>query len=309
MKIRLCLVALVVALAAATFTPAQAANMAAINAFQATCTTFSVDVVVAGLNNDQAGFDRFRYQVTDGLGNVLYTEDSARQVNASERAVVIGLPFQGGASPQADPVRFSVIDLDVLGRPLATEQVAVANGACLSIRPRETSLAALLTTGARGVMNAETTLYTAANGDALDVRVEKGRDFTAVYRSADHAWVALYVGGENLVWVPASAISVDVGALNVQPERIDRSQQVTGAVLPGFPVATARARFRVNFRLAPSITALRLGRVPWQAEVPVYGRTFDGEWLLIQYNGLGGWVASRYFRMIELPVSQLPIVG
>lgn len=309
MRFKLSLVALAVVLLATTFTPAQAANMAAVNAFQATCTSFSVDVVVSGVTNDQAGFDRFRYQVTDGLGNVLYTEDSVRQVNATERAVVIDLPFQGGAAPQADPVRFSIVDLDILGRPVATQQIAVANGACLSTRPRETSLADLLTSGLVGAMNAETTLYTAPDGDALDIRVEKGREFTAVYRSADNAWVALYVGGENLVWVPAESIGVDLYGLAVQPQRIDRSQQVTGAVLPGFPVSTARARFRVNFRLGPSIFAQRIGRIPWQAEVPVYGRSFDGEWLLIEYNGLGGWVAAQYFTLIEVPLSRLPIVG
>ncbi|MCC7207677.1 MAG: SH3 domain-containing protein [Anaerolineae bacterium] len=314
MKIKLInvsLVALAAVLVAAALpaAPVQAANMAAVTAFQATCTSFSVDVTVTGMTNDQAGFDRFRYQVTDALGNVLYAEDSARQVNATERSLVIGLPYQGGAAPQADPVRLSIIDLDMLGRPVSAQQVAVANGACLSTRARETSLAKLLTTGVVGALNAETTLFTAPNGDALDIRVEKGREFTAVYRSVDNAWVALYVGGENLVWVPARSIDVNLGSLNVQPQRIDQSQQVTGAVLPGFPVSTARARFRVNFRLGPSIFAQRIGSIPWRAEVPVYGRSFDGEWLLIEYNGLGGWVAARYFTLIEVPLSRLPIVG
>ena len=43
MKIKLSLVALAVALLAATFAPAQAASMAAINAFQATCTSSESD--------------------------------------------------------------------------------------------------------------------------------------------------------------------------------------------------------------------------------------------------------------------------
>lgn len=299
--------------------PALAVPMATINAFHATCTHFSVDVAVAGLTDDQAGFDRFRYLVTDGLGNTLYEENSARMVGASDRAVAVGLSYAAGAAPEADPVTFAVVDLDVLGRPVGVRQETVLNNVCAVERAagtdetssaRAAGLAALLPTGVVGHLVEETTLYTDPDGDALAVTLERGRELTALFTSVDHRWIAVYVGGENLVWVMAPAIDVEPGLLDVQPQQIDRSQQVSGAVLPpGFPVATARTRYVLNFRTAPSTSALRLGRIPWRTEVPVYGRSADSQWLLVTYNGVSGWASARYVTLFGLTLSQLPVVG
>lgn len=308
---KLVIIAIAAVLVAVSFTPApaQASTMATISAFHATCTHFSVDVTVTGRTNDQEGWDRFRFLVTDGTGQTLYREDSARQVGATDRATVVNIPYMSGRQPARDPIRFSVIDLDILGRPVAVQQQIEINSACFAVASPTTRLIDLLPMGIEGPMLSDTLLYIEPGGAALELRVTRGHPFTALYRTFDNAWVALYVGGENLVWVRAETIDVDVTRLAVRPGRVDGSQQVTGAVIPGLPLATARMNFTLNFRIAPSINAPRIGRIPWQTLVPVYGRSADSQWILVQYNGLGGWVAARYVRLFDLPLSRLPVVG
>jgi hypothetical protein len=293
--------------------PARAANVATINAFHATCRSFSVDVAVTGVTDDSAGFDRFRYLITDGSGNRLYQEDSARQVGVTDRAVVVDLPYTADpasvGNPARNPIQFSVIDLDAFDKPVATLQQITINGACPVSKTSADSLAALLPSGVKGNMLTNTTLYTMPGGEPLSLSVPRGREFTALYRSADNAWVALYVGGENLVWVPAGSIDLDLLALTIMPNRIDRSQQVTGAVIPSIPVATARMNYTLNFRVGPSIWAARIGRIPWKAIVPVYGRSANAAWVFVTYNGIGGWVSSWYIRLIGATLYSLPVVG
>src|SRR5215510_8176291 len=76
-------------------TPAHAAT-AAIGQLYASCGQFSVDVAVSGVNNDGNNFDKFRYQLTDATGKVLYIEDASRQVGTTAGSLVLNLNYNAG---------------------------------------------------------------------------------------------------------------------------------------------------------------------------------------------------------------------
>jgi hypothetical protein len=288
--------------------PARAAATVQIGLFHASCSAFSVEASITGRTDDQAGFDRFRFEITDGTGRLLYREDSFRGVGVADTASVLALPYQNGLA-LANPIRFAIIDLDTLARPQQVLQSQSFNAACLTNQLPSLPFADLLSGGIEAPMRQDSTLYATANGAPTPYRVLAGERFTALYSTADNAWVAIYVGGENLVWIPSGSIDLNAGALAVLPNQIDRSQQVSTVVLPGAPVATAKARYTANFRLGPSTSFGRIGRVPFGTTVPVYGRSSNSAWLLITYNSVGGWVSASLFRLNETTVRSLPIVG
>jgi hypothetical protein len=292
-------------------TPVQAASMAALRGFHASCGHFSVDVTVTGVTNDQDGWDRFRFQVVDGAGQVLFREDSARWVGRSDRAWVVHMPYAKGVEPAANPIRFQVIDLDVLARPVGVVTEQRAESACFAGGKPTSRLEALLPEGVTGRMLTESALYTDPNGAALALTVERGREFTALYVSPDRLWTAIYVGGDNLVWVRSRDIDLGAaaGRLVSPPVTLDPSQQVSGVVIPLPPVSTARVNYTLRLRQGPSTQFATITRIPSRTVIAVYGRTADSRWILVSYNGLGGWVASRFVSLIDLPLRQLPIVG
>ena len=56
--------------------------------------------------------------------------------------------------------------------------------------------------------------------DPLDLTVNPGSIFPIVYRSRDNAWVDIFVGGNEMVWVPTSTIAVDINQLAFPPSHI-----------------------------------------------------------------------------------------
>jgi hypothetical protein len=291
--------------------PATAANMADLRGFVASCHHFSVDVSVTGVTNDQDSWDRFRFQVVDSAGQTLFQEDSARRIGITDRAWVIDMPYAAEAESAVSPIRFQVIDLDMLARPIGTVLERTADSACLTGNAGYADrLMELLPNGVKGVMKTDTPLYTTANGQALDLTVNRGREFTAIYVSPDRAWTAIYVGGDNLVWVRSIDIDLGTGfnALVSPPVTLDPSQQVTSVVVPGVPVSTARALFTVRVRQGPGTNFLTIGRVRFSSIVAVYGRTADSNWILVSLNGIAGWSASRYYSLIEVPLRNLPVL-
>ncbi len=289
--------------------PSTAANVPLIERFHATCSHFSVKFTMQGYTNDANGFDRLRYEVRDGLGALLYSEDSVRMVNAIETANVVNLPY-ALATPAQNPITFRILDTDFMARTVGVLAETRADSACLAPISRAEYFASLLPQGVKGFTRTETALYSTPNGAPIGLRLAAGREFTGIYRTADGTWVALYVGGENLVWVRAGDMDMPINGLLHEPTRIDRSQQVTGAVVPGLPLGSVTARFTVNLRAAPTTASARIGRVPWQATVPVYGRSANSGWILVNYNGVAGWVAARFFTFNDgLRLASLPIVG
>lgn len=53
----------------------------------------------------------------------------------------------------------------------------------------------------------------------------------------------------------------------------------------------------MNLRRRPSVRAVRIGQVPWGAEVQLLGRTIQGGmnfWYLVRYNGVVGWIYAPF---------------
>lgn len=60
---------------------------------------------------------------------------------------------------------------------------------------------------------------------------------------------------------------------------------------------TGVTRSVMNLRLRPSERTELLAKIPWGAEVQVYGRTYQGydnHWLFIKYGDLVGWIYAPY---------------
>lgn len=304
------LLGMVVALALAMLPvlPSQAAVVPLIERFHATCSHFSVQFTMQGYTDDANGFDRLRYEVLDGRGRLLYSEDSVRMVGALQTASAVGLPYSL-AMPAQNPITFRIVDTDFMQRPLGILAEKRVESACLAPLSRAEYFASLLPQGVKGFTRTETALHGTPNGAPIGITLPANREFTGIYRTVDGNWIALYVGGENLVWVRAEDMDMPLGGLLYEPTRIDRSQQVTGAVVPSVPLGSVTARFTVNFRSGPSVTAQRIGRVPWRATVAVYGRSADSGWILVNFNGVFGWVAARFFTFNDVRLVDLPIVG
>lgn len=305
------LLVMAAALAFATLpnVPSQAAVVPLIERFHATCSHFSVQFTMQGYTDDANGFDRVRYEVLDGRGTLLYSEDSVRMVGAVQTAGVVSLPY-ALAMPTQNPIIFRIVDTDFMQRPVGVLAEQRVQSACLAPISRAEYFASLLPQGVKGFTRTETALHGTPNGAPIGITLPANREFTGIYRTIDGNWIALYVGGENLVWVRAEDMDMPIGALMFEPQRIDRSQQVTGAVVPSVPLGSVTARFTVNFRAGPSINAQRIGRVPWRATVAVYGRSADNGWILVNFNGVFGWVAARFFTFNNgLRLADLPIVG
>ncbi|PJF30704.1 MAG: hypothetical protein CUN51_06890 [Candidatus Thermofonsia Clade 1 bacterium] len=289
--------------------PSQAAVVLLIERFHATCSHFSVQFTMQGYTNDANGFDRVRYDVLDGRGTLLYSEDSVRMVGAVQTASVVNLPY-ALAMPTQNPIIFRIVDTDFMQRPVGVLAEQRVQSACLAPISRAEYFASLLPQGVKGFTRTETALHGTPNGAPIGITLPANREFTGIYRTIDGNWIALYVGGENLVWVRAEDMDMPINGLMFEPQRIDRSQQVTGAVVPSVPLGSVTARFTVNFRTGPSINAQRIGRVPWRATVAVYGRSADNGWILVNFNGVFGWVAARFFTFNDgLRLADLPIVG
>jgi uncharacterized protein YraI len=305
--------ALMIAVVALSFTsivPARAAS-ATINRFYATCSFFSVDVAVSGVTNDGGGFDKMRYVVTDGSGKTLYQEDSARQVNITDDAFAINLPYTANNQPIKNPITFTVVDLDIFDQPVGTIQTITYDAPCLT--PSGASLAPddfSSLPNVKGKTTSATPLYYGPGADmTTGLTAAAGSELSAVYRSADSQWIGVLVSTKNMVWIPAKSINVDAFVLPIQPQRIDPSQNVTGAVIPSAPVTNGYLYYTLRVRATPSTTGTIVGYIPYNKTVPVYGRSADGNWLAVSYGNVRGWVWARYVLVNNMSRLALPVVG
>ena len=75
----------------------------------------------------------------------------------------------------------------------------------------------------------------------------------------------------------------------------------------GGPFATARVTAgKLNVRSAPSSSAPVVTQVRFGEEFPVYGKSADGRWYLIDVHGTQGWASGVYLR-VDRPAN-VPVV-
>lgn len=302
-------------LAASGAAPAYAAG-STINRFAANCNNFSVDVTVAGTNNDGNNVDKFRYLITDANGKKLYQEDNARGVGTSQNSVVANLPYDADGvadgAPGKNPITFSVLELDGNNNVVSTIRQASYDAACLGssgsatnsgvFRPPEAFKAAVI---------ADSPLYDQPGGNTIQgLSTHPGQSWIVVYRTGDNQWLSIFVGGPEIVWVPARVLAVDINQLPVRPGRIEGGSpgpSPTG-VAPAPGGITVRTTANLNVRNAPSVTGLIIGRVGIGTVLPALGRSASSFWVLVQFNGVPAWVSSYYVRVYGGRLRDLPIV-
>jgi hypothetical protein len=312
-------------------TPARAAT-GIVGRFYATCTTFSVDLAVNGTTDDGGGLDKFRYYITDGNNKKLYSEDATRPINNTQGRVVVGITYDADGvfdgQPGKNPIRLQIIDLNSAGAITGTLFTAAYDASCLGASGAATFSGNFQPpANFRAKINATTPLLSSPGGAQINTLVaEAGKEFIAVYKSADSQFISIFVGSSNLPWIATGAASVDIVNIPVQPIRIET---VFAAVIPGqptpFPViigtatpipggvlppsnVSAYIRVRLRLRAQPSTTAPILLTIPVRTYVPVYGRDFSGTFIKVGYNGLIGWVAVSFTRLNNATIGTLPVV-
>ncbi len=313
---------LIALMAVAAWTPATSAYAvgSVINRFAANCNNFSVDVSVAGSNNDGNNADRFRYLITDGNGKKLYQEDNARIVGTSQNSIVANLSYDAdGAAdgaPGKNPVTFSIVELDGNNNVISTVRQASYDVSCVAasgtatqsgiFHPPEVFKAAVI---------ADSALYDQPNGNTIQgLSTHTGQSWIVVYRSADNQWLSIFVGGPEIVWVPARTLAININQLPLRPVRIDSSVTVsptpvgtsTSVPLPG--VISVRTTANLNVRNAPSSAGAILGRVATGTVLAALGRSANNSWVLVQFNGIPAWVSSFYVRVFGGRLRDLPVV-
>jgi len=274
---------------------------------------------VSGTNNDGNNLDKFRYLVTDGNGKKLYQEDATRQINTTQGSVVVNLSYDADGvadgGPAKNPIQFSVIDLDGNNVPIATIQSVSYQAPCLPVsgganrsgvfRPPKNVVGTIVTT---------TPLFQTPGGGQLNLTANVGANHQIVYRTPDSAWIAIFVGGNDIVWIPASTIRANLGTVAVVPSRIDLSSLFgTGGPSSGPTNApggvTARVLVRaLRMRAGPSTSAAVVTVIPLNTYLPILGRNARRTYLKVNYNGTVGWVSVFYVRVTGARIIDLPVV-
>ncbi|MBI5670118.1 MAG: SH3 domain-containing protein [Chloroflexi bacterium] len=78
---------------------------------------------------------------------------------------------------------------------------------------------------------------------------------------------------------------------------------------PGAPTGiTLTITNNVRFRGGPSTSAAILGTLTFDTTVDVVGRTTDGAWIQVNYQGQSGWVSSRYGNLSG-DLNAVPVTG
>jgi hypothetical protein len=306
---------------AATVVPAASpvrAATTAIGAFYAGCGNFSLDVAVSGTNNDGNNVDKFRYLITDGNNKKLYQEDATRPLNTTVGSLVVNLPYDADGvadgGPAKNPIKFSVQDLDGNNNVVATLFTVTYDAPCLSASGPVTRTGIFRPPkNVVGTITANTALYQGPNFGQLNLTARAGASHFVIYRSGDAAWVAIFVGGNDLVWIPASTINANLATVPLPPVRIDGSSLVAagGSVVPSAPAAGVTARVVVRalrMRSAPSGASAVVTTIPFNTVLPVLGRNAGRTYVKVNFNGTVGWISVFYIRLTGARVAALPVV-
>ena len=169
-----------------------------------------------------------------------------------------------------------------------------------------------------------------ANPIGLSVRAGEGKN--VLYRTPDGSWVAIWVGGQELVWIPISSIAVNVWQVTIPPTHLQGSgltagmneanfvagqpsllgptaggSQVSAAAAPASGSVTTWGN--VNMHTAPSATADVVDTVKKDTPLSVTGRNSSGSWLKVTYNGKQGWITTHYVNISAADVQNLPVVS
>lgn len=143
-------------------------------------------------------------------------------------------------------------------------------------------------------------------------KLNRGFTYPIQGRTPDSTWLYISVGG-RLGWVMGQylAIEGDLNAVPVIPyESAGIAPTPTPTPLPQIqlPDVNVRGRTLANLviRSDPNRRAERLGVIPWNTEVQIFGRDNGHAWYLLNYNGIVGWSYAPLIRLTLGAFDDLP---
>lgn len=136
-------------------------------------------------------------------------------------------------------------------------------------------------------------------GDWILVNVEGVQGWSAA------EWWVLLTGDIVVTNTATGAISTVSGQGGAAPA--GTTATTTTAVTGATSGVTVMSLGNVRLRAAPSLSGDRLLSIEWGAVLPAFARTANGDWLLVSYNGVSGWVASEWFTVVSGDPNSLPV--
>lgn len=134
-------------------------------------------------------------------------------------------------------------------------------------------------------------------------RVRRGETFQILGRNDNSTWYLLQLSGSQ-GWAYAYYLNVEGNEFTVPVE-----SAFTTYNLPGDTGVVGQTRAVMKLRALPDSDSEQIGRLPWGQIVPVLGRTEDGEWWQVIFEGTTGWVFASYLRVIEGDLENVPIIA
>ena len=145
----------------------------------------------------------------------------------------------------------------------------------------------------------------------LNVRAGAGLDFNRIGAAnpgesypiiaLERGWYAIEYG-DRRGYVSSAFVDVTQGPAGTVP-----APGAGGApALPPVDGLDFTVDYTRRLRAAPTTTAETLTRIPYQQIIRAVGRTGDGQWLQVVYEGQTGWVSSRLGR-VNGDLNRLPV--
>ena len=134
-------------------------------------------------------------------------------------------------------------------------------------------------------------------------RIRGGSFVTVLARNAAATWLRVRTQSGVVGWVNASFIQTNLSNLSTLPidGAVGGVQQPTGV----------RGRLTSGLRLreGPGTTFRQYFTIEWGQTVDLLGRSADGQWYQVIYNGQNGWIYAPYVQIIQGSPLTLPITG
>lgn len=158
-------------------------------------------------------------------------------------------------------------------------------------QPNEVAMSgtAIVRAGTLNVRNAPSTV----TGQII-AKVHFTETYRVVARLADRSWYKITLSGGQTGWVSGRYVRVS-SEQPAPPQPPAESSSLTTLV-------------NLSLRQGPSTSTRRLTVIPRNTVVPVNGRTLDGGWFRVVYDGRIGWVSSDFVLLAQgLTLSEIPV--
>lgn len=150
--------------------------------------------------------------------------------------------------------------------------------------------------------------------DNVITLVYLGERYPLLGRTENSLWWQIQLDGNRTGWVSSQyVVPRNTANVNVTGAPPDESAAPAVAVqapqVPGATGFTLRATANVNIRNGPSAATQRLGILPNNQRADILGRSINGQYWLINYNGIVGWVAGGFIAIpATINLNAIPVL-